>query len=618
MRSRSTLFYYAVIFLFIFAAFAGATFVSLKTVQNSIYRETLSQLGNVARVAAYGFRFLQPDSADIQDFTVSSVKDTTIRMTVIGMDGTVLGESHFEKGLMENHVDRPEIKESLSGGQGTAMRYSATLQKQMAYVALPVQGKDGFKAVLRVAMPVEEIRTIFNTIMVRMGIVSGVMLLLVLFVGMLTARQVVRPIYELKTAAEHYASGEFSYPIRIERPRELNTLGQTMSGMARQLQERINLISMQNMELTTVLTGMREPVILLDKNLDIVKLNQAAESLISYQGEYPDAAATGLRKPPYAGRNLLEVLRNSSLYDFAGFVLDISSPEDTDGGTEIEITLRKYGWKQTAASAGEMPGLLYLQVRGTRIKGENGSPQVLLVMNDITRLKSLENIRRDFVVNVSHELKTPITAIQGFVETLESGAMKDPDKAKRFLGIIAKHTARLSYIINDLLSLSGLEQSGTGSIDTQTVRIADIVAAAAADFSEKAAAAGVRITLDTEDGITADINGRLVEQALMNLIDNALKYGSGGGEVRIAAVRSGDEVRISVRDFGSGIPKRSLPRIFERFYTVDKSRSRDLGGTGLGLSIVKHIMNAHGGKALVESQPGSGSTFTLVLPDKRS
>lgn len=618
MKSRTTLFYYALIFLFIFAAFVSAAFISLKTFQNSIYRETTSQLGNVARVAANGFHFVPANQQDIREFVTESVRDTTIRMTIIGSDGTVLGDSHFEKDLMENHVDRPEIRASLAGQEGIAMRFSATLQKRMAYVALPVQGIDGFKAVLRLAMPVEDIKTIFNTIMLRMGIVSGIMLVLVLLVGLLIARQVVRPIYELKTAAEHYARGEFSYPIRIERPRELDTLGRTMSGMALQLKERINFISRQNMELNTVLSGMAEPVILLDGNLNIIKLNRAAENLIAYQEEDKDATTAGHVRQDQAGRNLLEVLRNSALHDFARFVLDISTPADRDGGSETEINLRKYRRKQMAASAGEKPGLLYLQVRGTRIRDENENPRVLLVMNDITRLKSLENIRKDFVVNVSHELKTPITAIQGFVETLESGALEDSEKAKHFLGIIAKHTARLNFIINDLLSLSRIEQTGAGYIDTSNIKLEVIINNAIAAFRERADEAGVRITLDTENELRVDINSHLMEQALMNLIDNALKYGSGGGEIRIAATRSEGELKISVRDFGAGIPKQSLPRIFERFYTVDKSRSRELGGTGLGLSIVKHIMNAHGGKVLVESLVGSGSTFTLVIPDKRS
>ncbi|TFG63395.1 MAG: PAS domain-containing sensor histidine kinase, partial [Spirochaetales bacterium] len=292
--------------------------------------------------------------------------------------------------------------------------------------------------------------------------------------------------------------------------------------------------------------------------------------------------------------------------------------------------LYRYRRNRPVVSPGEDPGILYIQVNGSRIEAEQNSSghQVLLVMNDITRLKRLESIRRDFVANVSHELKSPITSIQGFVETLESGALQDPEKAGRFLGIIAKQAARLNSITDDLLSLSRVEQTGTEGIAFARTRLTDVVSHAVSEYASKAEKLSIALLVSVPEDLEADLNAPLMEQALMNLIDNALKYGRGGLEVRISAgaedsagnkdaAAGGKEIRISVRDFGEGIPKASLPRIFERFYTVDKSRSKELGGTGLGLALVKHIMIAHGGSVSVESEQGAGSTFTLHLPAGR-
>jgi two-component system phosphate regulon sensor histidine kinase PhoR len=243
---------------------------------------------------------------------------------------------------------------------------------------------------------------------------------------------------------------------------------------------------------------------------------------------------------------------------------------------------------------------------------------VLLVLNDVTRLRKLENVRRDFVANVSHEIKTPIAAIQGFVETLREGAMENKEDSERFLEIIQKHVRRLNAIIEDLLSLSRIEEEeGNQEIVLSQGRVRDVLSTAVQVSQVKATPTNIRMTLSCREDLMAEINPPLLEQAVVNLLDNAIKYSENGSTVRVEAKRSDEEIIISVRDEGCGIEKRHIPRLFERFYRVDKARSRKLGGTGLGLAIVKHVTQAHGGHVTVESTPGKGSVFNLHLPESR-
>jgi two-component system phosphate regulon sensor histidine kinase PhoR len=239
----------------------------------------------------------------------------------------------------------------------------------------------------------------------------------------------------------------------------------------------------------------------------------------------------------------------------------------------------------------------------------------VIVLNDVTDVQRLESVRRDFVANVSHELKTPVASIKGFVETLLDGAADDPAASRRFLEIVARQADRLAAIIDDLLALSRIEQSeGAGNLPLEPTRLADVIAAVVADCGPRAAERSIRLETTCTDGLVADVNPPLLEQALINLVDNAIKYSDPGGGVWVAAEEAGGALVVRVSDEGCGIEAEHLPRLFERFYRVDRARSRRLGGTGLGLAIVKHIVLAHGGSIGVESRPGVGTTFTMRLP----
>ena len=257
-----------------------------------------------------------------------------------------------------------------------------------------------------------------------------------------------------------------------------------------------------------------------------------------------------------------------------------------------------------------------LQIRGAALRDVRGrSIGAVIVLHDITNYRHLENVRRDFVANVSHELKTPIASIKGFVETLLDGASQNPQDAERFLRIVAKQADRLNPIIEDLLSLSKIEQSKEEtSLPLSTGNIKAVLDAAVYDCQTTAAERNIRVAIACDEAVVADINAHLLEQAVVNLLDNAIKYSEPGDEVLVEVQTTPSEVQIIVADHGCGIDNDHLPRLFERFYRVDKARSRKFGGTGLGLAIVKHIVLAHGGKVTVESTPGEGSTFTIHLP----
>jgi two-component system phosphate regulon sensor histidine kinase PhoR len=400
------------------------------------------------------------------------------------------------------------------------------------------------------------------------------------------------PLEEMEKGANRFASGDLDYRLPVWGAEELVSLGETMNRMAARVGERIRTITQEKNEIETVLSSMDEAVLVMDMNERIIRFNQAAACLFDVT---PSTAQD---------RSIQEVIRNTDLQRLVTKTLSTQEPQGSPVAVEGDIIL--YNGSER-----------FLQAHGTILRDLKGEKLgALIVLNDITRLKVLENVRRDFVANVSHELKTPITSIKGFVETLKEGAMNYPEDRIRFLDIIARHADRLNAIIEDLLSLSRIEQDAEREqIVLSDERIKEAIDSAILVCSAKAHEKGIKIDLTCDEGLKAKINLPLLEQAVVNLIDNAIKYSGPEGTIRIEAAKIGQETIIKVCDWGCGIPKEHLPRIFERFYRVDKARSRKLGGTGLGLAIVKHIVHAHGGRITVESAPDKGSTFSICLPD---
>ncbi len=512
-------------------------------------------------------------------------KESSTRITVILPSGRVAADSEAQVAEMQNHSDRPEFREAITKGSGKSIRLSNTIGVNMMYLATVISDSNGPVAVIRASIPVTAIDKQLSDIYGK--IAAGVIIAAAFaaIVSLITSRIISRPVVQMKEAAEKFSIGRFDVRVPMFNSLELNELSQELNNMAEQLQERIRTITKQHNETKAILSSMVEGVIAVDSAGHIVSINKAA-------GDF-----AGVEPEKVSGLNIEEVIRNPDILDFLKETLGSEKP------TESDISFLGGGKR-------------HFRLHGARLADSAGvASGAVIVLDDVTRIARLENIRRDFVANVSHELKTPITSIKGFVETLLDGALKNPEETERFLKIIAKHADRLNAIVDDLLSLSRLEEDGdVRRINFEKTALADILGDAAELAKLKADGKNIALKVECDKEIKLECNPPLLEQAVMNLIDNAIKYSEPKSEVVITGREDEKEIAISVKDNGCGIPKEHLERIFERFYVVDKSRSRKLGGTGLGLAIVKHISQIHKGLVAVESTLDKGSTFTIHLP----
>jgi two-component system phosphate regulon sensor histidine kinase PhoR len=523
--------------------------------------------------------------SDVDSLCKTVGKYLAARVTVILASGVVIGDSMENPATMDNHADRPEVRMALSEQIGTSRRYSYTVEKDMLYIAIPVKSGDHILGVVRVSAPVTAIQHTLNRIYKKIALGGIVAALIAAIISFLMSYRINTPLEEMKQGALRFANGNLTHKLHIEGSQEITLLAETMNQMASQLHERIETVTEQRNELETMLSSMVEAVVVIDSEGRIVRCNQAAGRLFRFT---PEAVKN---------RNIREVIRNADVHRFVKTTLTSDTPIEA-------VVVMNSGNEQ------------FLRAHGTLLRtATRQTTGALLVFHDITRLKQLENIRRDFVANVSHELKTPITSIKGFVETLRDGAINDLENALKFLDIIARNANRLNAIIEDLLSLSKIEQEEEkGQLPLLRENIKDVLQTAVMVCESKAQDKNITVNLHCPDQLDAQINAELIEQAVVNLLDNAIKYSEPQSTINVSAEQRDEEVVVMVQDFGCGIPNVHLPRLFERFYRVDKARSRNLGGTGLGLAIVKHIVNAHHGRIVVESTPGKGSTFSLVLP----
>ncbi len=530
-------------------------------------------------------RLARSDYAGIDALCKDLGNRVNTRFTVILPSGKVVGDTRKDPATMDNHADRPEVVAARKRGWGRSIRFSYTLKKRLMYVAHPVKQDGRLLAVMRAALPVSLLDQILGTIYRKIlwgGILIAVLAVLVCFV---VAKKITYPLREMTQVVQQFARGNLDERVPPQKALELSLLSEAMNEMAEQLRKTIETVTRQKQELEVILTGMSEGVLAVNLNDAVISLNTRA------------AALFGVDRETAQGKSFYEIVRNSRLQAFIKETLEASGP--------LEATI----------PFGEQ-GNIQLQLHGAPLKGE-GDRKIgaVIVMNDITRLHRLEIVRRDFVANVSHELKTPITAIQGAIETLQEVALEDPSDARRFLAMLSRQVERLGALIEDLMSLARLEQGLEGNaIDFEEVSLNELVKRTVDDFRPMAEKAGVSLAFTSEAPVTLHANAHLLEQAVGNLIDNAVKYTPRGGSITVGTRRVGKEAVVSVKDTGIGIPGESIPRIFERFYRVDKSRSRQLGGTGLGLSLVKHIMKIHHGRVEVKSEPGRGSLFMLVFP----
>jgi len=551
--------------------------------------QTSEELNTIAYVAAEQISAIleNEDTTEIDSLCkrLGQAGDGQTRITVILPSGKVIGDSDEDPTVIEDHSDRPEIINALRQGSGWSLRFSRTLGENMMYVAISLRGKDQILAVVRASIPATAIDQALHDIYVKI-LYSGLMVAaFAAILSWLISRRISRPIVNMTQTAERFSQGELDRRVPVPASEELGALAKALNTMAIELHERILTITGQRNELEAVLSSMVEGVLAVDADGHIVSINKAAADFLNLE---PEKAH---------GRSVEEIIRNVDIQQFVYNTLSAQQP------TEATIRLAPEGER-------------FIQIHGASLSGsENSRGGAVIVLNDMTKIRRLENIRRDFVANVSHELKTPVTSIQGFVEELLDGAVKEPEKAEHYLNIVAKHSDRLNAIIEDLLSLSRLEESSEKrQIPLEEMSLRPILQAAIELSTVKAEKKQMKIDLVCDESLRGKINTALLEQALVNLIDNAIKYSDSGSSIQLTVDKQNGELTISVKDHGCGIAPEHLSRIFERFYVVDKSRSRKLGGTGLGLAIVKHIAQVHSGHVTVESTPGKGSTFTIHLP----
>ena len=576
------------------AALLAVTWYGTSSIRSFQSSETAASLEARAHLVASPVRSYlgHDDMAGLEAFCREAGKKSMTRLTVIAPDGKVLADSDEEPARMENHKDRPEIVAALAGKIVPSLRFSQTLQQNLMYVAIPLEDEGKRIGVLRAAIPVTAMDQALSTIYQKIIWGCIVAALIAAFVAWFIARRISKPLERMKSGAERFAWGDFAGRVREEGAEELASLARTLNEMAAQLDGRIQIIVRQHSQLQAVFASMVEGVITVDTEERILDVNQSGAQLLNIDPE------------KIKGKSILLAVRNTRLQNFVKNALACASPMEG----EFSSRMGTDGQEK------------YFYAHGARLQDSQGRiTGALIVINDVTNLRRLESIRRDFVANVSHELKTPITSIEGFAETLLDGALDEPEDARRFVEIISKQASRLHAIVEDLLALSRVEQEAKREeIVLQELPIAEILQSAIQICSPRAEEEDMAISLVCASTITAGINPALLEQAVINLLDNAVKYSGKGSAIKVEVEKQQNEVLIRVCDNGVGIASQDIPRIFERFYRVDKARSAKLGGTGLGLSIVKHIVSAHHGRVTVESSPGKGSVFTIHLPLRRA
>lgn len=507
------------------------------------------------------------------------------RITIINPGGRVLADSEEPAERiprMENHLNRPEVKNALARDIGINLRYSVTLKINMLYVALPVKDGNETIGILRLALPLENVqKTLFG---IRKIVLMGLLFALgfAFILGTLLAGRTIKLINRMIQVSQKYSQGDFSRRITRTSGDEIGQLAVALNQMAQGLEDKIKEIKTQNQELAAIFNSMVEGVIVTDSAGRIISINPTIEKIF------------GILKNETEGKNFLEAIRNNDISEVISAVLEKGKSVST------ELTL-------------VYPVQRIFEVNAIPIFENKTVSGCLAVIHDITEIRRLETVRRDFVANVSHELKTPLTSIKGFVETLLEGALEDQENNRNFLKIIRDHTDRINSLVDDLLSLSHLESKEI-ILDKKSFNLKQQVEQIISGFSSQLKKKSIEIKNELPAEILLNADKNRIEQVLTNLIDNAIKFNHENGSVKIYAQEIDAKIKIIVEDSGIGIPQKDLPRIFERFYRVDKARSRSLGGTGLGLSIVKHIIELHGGLVGVESTEGLGSKFFFTIP----
>jgi two-component system phosphate regulon sensor histidine kinase PhoR len=563
-------------------------FLAERALRNNYESDTYRELQALARVIR--LNPLPPNSVTSQTpeanaalrVWVANSASSGVRVTLIAADGHVLADSQTDASSMESHADRPEFREAMRTGEGRSIRQSVSLKQPLIYYAVRVYLPGDLPVVIRLSLPMEGIDEPLGRFRANVWLWSLLIFLIAGAIAMLMSRTYTDRVERLREFSRRVAEGDFR-PLPADGTGDtLEALGSSLNQTAARLDRTIRTLTEERNLSSAILGSMVEGVAVVNGAERLVFTNPGFASIL------------GLDIPPVAGSALLEVVRQTELIEAVRRVL-AGEPR-----VEAEIatgTLRQHFFAATVASvrAGETSG-------------------AVIVLHDITELRKLERIRRDFVANVSHEFRTPLTAIQGFAETLIAGALDDPENRVRFLNIILEHARRLARLTEDLLKLSQMDADRL-ELEIRPVKVTQLIESCYETARHRAAEKELTLALDLSDRLP-DVVGdaRRLQEVLQNLLDNAIQYTLPGGKIVLTAGMKNDEVVFTVSDTGIGIPTADQPRIFERFYRVDAARSREAGGTGLGLAIAKHLVEVHGGRIWVESEIGAGSKFYFSVP----
>ncbi len=566
--------------LLLFAVLLAVDIYAARALRRDYLRASFEHLESLANLA-------QTRPPSVEDPTALSawatwMAESGARVTVIASNGRVLADSDEDPQRMENHVDRPEIQAAFATGQGRAVRHSDTLNLDLVYLAIRYQPEEGMPVVLRLALPLAQINKALADIRGRLWTASLVILLLAGTVSLLFSRTFSQRIERLKQFSRRVAEGDFSsLPVESAND-ELAELTRSLNETAARLDRTIQTLTEERNRSAAILRSMAEGVVAVGPDEKLLFCNQTFCQIL------------GVETEQCQGRPLLEVIRQS---DLLAVIRQALAGQESVSSEVMMGTVRPRSFA----------------VRASPVRA-NDTTGAVLVLHDISELRRLERVRRDFVANVSHELKTPLTAIQGSVETLLGGALEDAQNRREFLEIIRDHTVRLGRLTDDLLKLSLIE-AGRLELEYDTISVSDLIAPCVETTRLKANQK--QLTLEVECAANLPpVRGdeSRLREVMQNLLDNAVQYTPSGGRITVRAAAVDRQVMIAVTDTGIGIPRAEQEKIFERFYRVDAVRSREVGGTGLGLSIAKHLVEAHGGRIEVESEVGLGSTFSVFLP----
>lgn len=548
------------------------------TVEASLARELVGEI-------------LVSNSSDIGVYINKIKQATNSRITIVDVLGNVIVDTEQDSSKMDNHSGRPEIAAALKGNAGKSIRYSSTLKVDQMYVAQPIFKDNAVIGAVRLSKPLYEINNLIKELYINVFIAVLIGIFASSLLGYKISINTTKPIKEITYTASRIAKGNFDKRINITGHDEIGILAGSINDMADKLSDTITSLQDKNIKLEAIMSSVVNGIIAIDSSEKVLFINPMAERLLN------------ITDREIVGKHLLQVIRNNSIDNYLKIILKDRKFFD------IEIVIDNTEER-----------VLKLYANPIKQTNENDSEGIIITIQDITELRKLERVRTEFVANVSHELKTPLTSIKGFVETLKEEDIDKEDTA-RFLKIIEDEADRLYRLINDILSLSELEQKKKKTKEVrETIKIDEAIEEIFAMLKSQSEKKNIELSMNVQKELYS-LSGDpdKFKQMLLNLVDNAIKYTPENGKVWVEAYNiadrdAKDKVVIKVADNGIGIPKQHIPRLFERFYRVDKARSRTVGGTGLGLAIVKHIVILFNGEIEVESKVGKGTEFRIILP----